>query len=94
MDPDPNPNSGHDYFFKSYWNCLTKQNCQIIFPLFFAFFVLKLDEPFRDQEIFSISLFSTVQWFVEVFSWYFAPWIRIQEAKLLQIQRIRILNIG
>ena len=39
---------------------LTQQNCQITYLLFFRlFFMLKLDEPFRDQEIFII-IFSTV----------------------------------
>ena len=41
MDPDPNP--GHEYLL----------NCRNIF----LFFSLKLDEPFRDQEILKISLY-------------------------------------
>ena len=61
-------------------------------------FMLKLDEPFRDQEIFKIFLFSTVQiWVLRIkkfffadLSSYFPPWI--QEAKILPIQRIRILS--
>ena len=70
----------------------------------------KLDEPFRNQEIFLISLFSIVQiWVLRVklfscsFWLIFCPldpdtWIRIflririQEVKILGIQRIRILS--
>ena len=51
IDPDPDP--GH--FFKIYW---------ILFNKFFSLnFILKLDEPFRNEEIFIISLsfFSQVQ---------------------------------
>ena len=32
--------------------------------------------------------------FFAVFGWYFTPWIRIQEAKILRIRRIRILSIA
>ena len=67
------------------------------FPIFSL--MLKPDEPFRNQEIFIITLFSKVQiwvlrvnYFFAVFGWYFAPWIRIQEAKILRIKRIRILS--
>ena len=48
IDPDP----GHEHLFKIYWIFLTKQNRQIIFLLFSLIFMLKLDEPFRDQEFF------------------------------------------
>ena len=107
MDPDQNPDPG--YFLKIYWIFLTKQNFKIclIFLLIFM-----LNEPFRNQEIFSISLFSIVQiWVLRVklkkksFWLIFCPldpdtWIRIflririQEAKILRIQwiRIRILS--
>ena len=69
--------------------------------------MLKLDEPFRNQEIFIILLFLIVQTWVEnkIFFCSFwlifcllDPWIRIflririQEAKILRIQRIRILS--
>ena len=57
--------------------------------------IFKFDEPFRNQEMFIISLFSIVKIrvliFFCVFSWYFAR-IRIQETKILRIQRIRILR--
>ena len=56
MEPDPNPgpDPGHEQFFKIYWIFFTKQNCQITFHLFFPLtFLLKLDEPFTVQEIFS-----------------------------------------
>ena len=68
----------------------------------FSIFILK---PFRNKEIFKISLFSKVKiWvlgvnkFFSVFGSYVTPWIRlflrirIQEAKILWIQRIRILS--
>ena len=50
------------------------------FPLFSHNFMLNLDEPFRDQEIFIVKLFLTVQnWVLSVFStvfgWYLTPWI-------------------
>ena len=45
----------------------SKQNCQIIF-FFFAYFYAKIDKPFRDPEIFIISIFSTVQiWVFRVY---------------------------
>ena len=63
-----------DFFF------LTKQNF-IFFVLFYSLiFMLELDQPFRNEENFIISIF--------------APWIRIflriwsQEAKILRILRI------
>ena len=53
-DPDP----GREHFFEIYWIFLTKQNCQIIFFIFFLLiFMLKLDAPFKNQEIFIISIF-------------------------------------
>ena len=69
----------------------------------FSIFILK---PFRNKEIFKISLFSKVKiwvlgvnkFFYSVFGSYVTPWsriflrIRIQEAKILWIQRIRILS--
>ena len=50
MDPDPDP--GH--FIKIYW---TKNNFQIFCLFFSLIFILKLDEPFRNEEIFLIFLF-------------------------------------
>ena len=50
MDPDPGP------FYKTYWFFLTKQNFQIFCLIFSLIFMLKLDEPFRNQEIFITSL--------------------------------------
>jgi len=46
MDPDPNPN--HEQRNET-------QNCPIIFLLFLLIIMVKLDEPFRDPEIFIIS---------------------------------------
>ena len=68
MDPDPDP----CYFFKIYWGFLTK----IFFVLFFSLiFMLKLDEPFRKQEIFIISLFSIVQIWVESKFFFCSFWL-------------------
>ena len=80
------------------------------FVLFFSLiFILKRDEPFRNEEISIISLLSKVQILdLEVICSFWLifypldpdPWvciflrIRIQEAKILRIQRIRILSIG
>ena len=98
MDPKLDPG----YFFKIYW-FFTKQNFQICCLLFSLIFMLKLDEPFRNQEILQSLYFQIFQiwvlrvtFFVAVFGWYFLPWIRIQEAKILRmrIQRIRILSTG
>ena len=68
--------------------------------IFSLIFMLKLDERFRNQEIFynfsfcnSSDLgFESKFFFLAVNGWYFAPWIRIQESKILRIQRIRILS--
>ena len=69
------------------------QQKKIIFKFLFHFFsltfILKLDEPFRNEEIFIISLFSKV--FFCSFGWYFTPWIRILEVEILRIQRFHIL---
>ena len=49
--------------------------------------MLKLNEPFKNREIFIISFLLFQIWvlivifFVAVFGWFFSPWIRIQEAK-------------
>ena len=48
MDPDSDP--GH--FLKIYWIFLTKNN----FIFFSLIFILKLDGPFRNEEIFIIIL--------------------------------------
>ena len=81
---------------------LTKQNFQIFCLIFSLICMLKLDEPFRNQEIFIMSLFSIFQiWGLRVFFLLIFipfdpdPWIciflriRIQEAKILRIQRVR-----
>ena len=47
-DPDPNPDPGHSVRFNDF------------FYFFSLIFILKLNEPFRNEEIF-ISLFSKVQ---------------------------------
>ena len=59
---------------------LTKQNFQILCLIF----MLKLDEPFRNHEIFIISFFQSLIFgfldkifILAVFGWYFAPWILI-----------------
>ena len=52
MDPDLDP--GHNHFFQIYWICYAKQNRKNIFLLFTLIFILKLDEPMRDQQIFII----------------------------------------
>ena len=51
MDPDPS------HFFKIYWIVFTKNNFQIFVLFFSLIFILILDEPFRNEEIFIISLF-------------------------------------
>ena len=54
LDPDP----GHDYFFKIYGMFSNKAEFSNYFSSFSALcFMLKLNEPFKDQEIFIISLF-------------------------------------
>ena len=88
-DPDPasamekmDPDPGH--FFKIYW---------IFFSLIF---ILKFDEPFIRGNFFSLSFFKSSD--LGVKKSFFTPWIRIriQEAKILRIQRIwiRILITG
>ena len=53
LDPDP----GLEHFFKNLLNFINKVELSNSF--FSHIFVLKLDEPFRDQEKFIISLFTT-----------------------------------
>ena len=62
MDPDPG------YFFKIYLIFCTKKKILNFYVVFFSLiFMLKLDEPFRNQGIFKISLFSIVQiWVLRV----------------------------
>ena len=93
MDPDP----GH--FFKIYWIFLTKNNFQIFCFIFFRLFYPKTWWTIQKWGNYYNIFFSIVQiWvlglksFFSVFDWYFTPWIRIQEAKVLRIQRIRILS--
>ena len=97
MNPHPDPG----YFFQIYWIFLNKAEFSNFVDFFSLIFMLKLDEPFRNKEIFIISLFFNssdlgfeIKIFFCSFGWYFAPWIwiRIQEAKILRIQRIRILS--
>ena len=73
---------------------ITKQNFQKKKFLFFLLiFMLKLNEPFRNQEIFIMSLFSIVQiWVLRVIFFCSFRLIFFQEAKILRIQRIRILS--
>ena len=89
---DPNPDSDPDpgYFFKIYW--IYKKKILNFFLIFLLIFMLKIDEAFRNQEIFMISLISIVHFafesksFFAVLSWYFVLDPDIQKA------RIRILN--
>ena len=79
LDPDPDPG----YFFKIYWIFFNKAK----FSIFCLIFMLKLNEPFWNKEIFIIFLFfnssdlgfESVLFFIffAVFGWYFAPWMRI-----------------
>ena len=98
MNPESDPNPDPRYFFKIYWIILTKQN--------FLFFVLFLFEYFYaktwriNQKLEKLKFWKWILF--AVFGWYFAPWIRIflpiririQEAKILRTQRIRILSTG
>ena len=51
IDPDPS------HFFKIYWIFLTKKCSNFLLNIFSLIFILKLNEPFRHEEIFIISLF-------------------------------------
>ena len=54
MDPD----LGN--FFKIYWVFLTENNFQIFLSFFSLIFILKLDKPFRNEEIFyNLSFFKS-----------------------------------
>ena len=76
-----------------------------MFNFFSLVFILKLDEPFRNQEIFIISLFSIVQIWVLRFNFFFCsfwlifcpldpdPWIRIFLRNRIRIQEAKILRI-
>ena len=62
MYPDLNSDPDPGYFHKIYWIFFNKAECSNFLSYFFShIFLLKLDEPFRNQEIFLISLFSIVQ---------------------------------
>ena len=95
------------YFFKIYWIFLTKQN----FKIFCLIFLLKLGEPFRNQnKFYNLAFFNSSDLGFESkifcccsFWLIFCPLdpdpririffrIRIQKAKILRIQRIRILS--
>ena len=70
MDPDPNPDPD---LSSLKFNVFFKNKIFKIFVLFFSLiFMLKLDEPFRNQEIFEISLFSIVQIWVLRVKFFFA----------------------
>ena len=89
--------SDSGYFFNIYCIFFTTQNFQIFCLIFLLIFMLKLNEPFRNQDTFIISLglylgLERKTFVFAVFCWYFSPWIRIQEAKILLIQLIRILT--
>ena len=85
MDPDP----GHEHFLKIYWFFFLSRIVYIIFLLF----MLKLDEPFRDQEFFFSFWFIFCRLDPDPWIRIFLPnRIRIQEAKILRIQRIRMIS--
>ena len=64
MDPDPNTDPDPGYFL-SLMNFFNKAKFRNFFVLFFSLiFMLKLDEPFRNQKSFIISLFSIAQTWV------------------------------
>ena len=101
MDPDP------DNFFKIYWIFFTKHNIQIFFKnYFFAYFYLKTCWTIQKWGNFYNLFFQKFRgvkfFFFAVYGWYFTPCIRIflririririQEARMLRIQRIRILS--
>ena len=75
MDPDSDP--GH--FFKIYWIFLTTKKFKFSVLFFSLILILKLDEPFRNEEIFIISLFWKVQiWGFGEKKRFFSFWIRIR----------------
>ena len=70
---------------------------------FFVFFMLKLDKPFRDEEIFdNISFFNSsdlgfenIRFLFTVFSWQLAPWSRIRGSAYFSgsgIQEVKMLR--
>ena len=64
MDPNPNryPDPDPCHFFQITDFFLTYNNFKICCLIFFSrFFILKLDEPFRNEESFIISLFPKVK---------------------------------
>ena len=75
--------SGSIFILYIYWFFLTEQNFKIFcFIFFFAIFMLKLHEPWTEQEFFINSLNSSdlgfeSKYFSELFGWYFTPWICI-----------------
>ena len=95
IDPDP----GH---------ILNKNYFQIFYFIFSLIFILKLDEPVQKcGNFYNLSFFECLDLGLEakkflfaLFGRYFSPWIRIilqiriQEAKILRIQQIRILSTG
>ena len=82
---------------KIYWICLTKNNFQIFGFIFFAYFYPKTIQKWGNFYILPVFNSSDLGFrrkevIFAAFGWYFTPWIRIQEAKILRIQRIRILS--
>ena len=78
------------------WN-----NSQIFCFIFFAYFYPKTIQKWGNFYKFlkvQLWVLGVKKAFFAVFGWYFTPWIRIQEDKILRIQRIRIriliLNIA
>ena len=75
MDPDPNPIRTQviSLRFTEFFNKKLFSN----FVLFFwLIFILKLNEPFRNEEIFTISLFSKVQiWVLGVKFFFCSFWL-------------------
>ena len=56
-DPDPNPDTDPGHFFTDLLNYFNKKIIFKFVDIFSLIFILKLDEPFRSEEIFVMSLF-------------------------------------
>ena len=69
---------------------LTKQNFQSL-SYFFLFFMLKLDELFRNFSFFNRSElgFKSKKVFFSVFGWYLTPWIRIRGSTYFSVSGSR-----
>ena len=94
MDPDPDP--GH--FFTDLLNYFNKKYFSHFLFYFFAYFYSKTWRTIpKWGNFYNLSFlkssnlaFRSKKVLFVIFDWYLIPWIRIQEAKILRIQRIRI----